>query len=463
MNNSQDAIAKSCHERQLSDESHSSSLSDCHDYEPQLEFDDTELETDIGKEEPTLDYLESPVSDGTIEENFEEELGIAAEAAEEVREAEEEDDFADIAKHGVVEVAGDDNYGRKVIVVSACKLPSTANFKHDRFLRYLMYTLDQYVENDYSLVYFHHGLNSKNKPSLGWLWQAYKAFDRKYKKNLKALFLVHPSGFIKFVYQIFRPAISVKFGRKIMYVNYLYELRQHLIMDQLYIPEAVLAYDKQLMSKNPRLPSPQSVMTFHMPLDTQQFNVSLQFLKEHNSGDVIPNVVKRCVEYLQSPDVLETEGLFRRSANIVVVKEVKNAFNGGLEVDFVQLGDPHIAAVLLKLFLRELQDPLLTFDLYGDIIGFQSLSKIEKAEVSRALILQRLPEDNYILLKYIVEFLVKVIERSDLNKMNASNLAILFGPNLVWSQRDQTTLSSMGPINYFTEYLLTHYDNIFTK
>lgn len=73
--------------------------------------------------------------------------------------------------------------------------------------RYLTHTLDMFVEQDYSLVYFHYGLTSKNKPPLSWLWQAYKAFDRKYKKNLKALYLVHPTNFIRIVWQIFKPAI----------------------------------------------------------------------------------------------------------------------------------------------------------------------------------------------------------------------------------------------------------------
>ena len=45
--------------------------------------------------------------------------------------------------------------------------------------RYLKHTLDQYVENDYTLVYFHHGLNSSNKPTFRWLRQAYREFDRK--------------------------------------------------------------------------------------------------------------------------------------------------------------------------------------------------------------------------------------------------------------------------------------------
>lgn len=68
--------------------------------------------------------------------------------------------------------------------------------------------------------------------------------------------------------------------------------------------------------------------------------------------------------------VLETEGIFRRSANVVVIKELQNRCNQGLPVDFQ--GDPHIAAVLLKTFLRELDEPLMTYDLYDEITQFQS-------------------------------------------------------------------------------------------
>lgn len=47
------------------------------------------------------------------------------------------------------------------------------------FFRYLKGTLDQYVESDYTLIYFHHGLTSENKPSLSWVRDAYREFDRK--------------------------------------------------------------------------------------------------------------------------------------------------------------------------------------------------------------------------------------------------------------------------------------------
>uniref|UniRef100_A0A8C9LYN3 CRAL-TRIO domain-containing protein n=1 Tax=Piliocolobus tephrosceles TaxID=591936 RepID=A0A8C9LYN3_9PRIM len=76
--------------------------------------------------------------------------------------------FYDVARHGILQVAGRAPAGQ-----------STGLWVGWPSFRYLKYTLDQYVENDYTIVYFHYGLNSRNKPSLGWLQSAYKEFDRK--------------------------------------------------------------------------------------------------------------------------------------------------------------------------------------------------------------------------------------------------------------------------------------------
>lgn len=67
---------------------------------------------------------------------------------------------------------------------------------------------------------------------------------------------------------------------------------------------------------------------------------------------------------------LETEGIFRRSANVGVIRKLQHDCNQGLQADFK--GDPHIAAVLLKTFLHELDEPLMTYELYDEITQFQS-------------------------------------------------------------------------------------------
>lgn len=88
----------------------------------------------------SYDYLESPVSDGTIEENFEEELVDAPTGYDSLTYQygdEDYDAFSDVAKYGIVEVFGDDTAGRRIIVVSACKLPPSKDLDHSKLLRYV--------------------------------------------------------------------------------------------------------------------------------------------------------------------------------------------------------------------------------------------------------------------------------------------------------------------------------------
>ncbi|KAM5333488.1 rho GTPase-activating protein 8 isoform 1-T1 [Glossophaga mutica] len=368
--------------------------------------------------------------------------------------------FYDVARHGILQVAGEDHVGRRVVSFSCCRLPPVHELNHRRLLEYLKYTLDQHVESDYILVYFHYGLSSRNKPSLHWLQSAYREFDRKYKKNLKALYVVHPTNFIKVLWNVFKPLISHKFGKKVTYFNYLSELRVHLKCDQLAIPPEVVRYDEKLRSLRTGVPLPPAkTPPPRPPLPTQQFGVSLQYLKDKNQGELIPPVLRFTVTYLREKG-LRTEGLFRRSASVQTVREIQRLYNQGKPVNFDDYGDAHIPAVILKTFLRELPQPLLTFKAYEQILGITSVESSLRVTRCRQ-ILQSLPEHNYAVLKYLMGFLHEVSRESIFNKMNSSNLACVFGLNLIWPSQGAAALSALVPLNLFTELLIEHHGKVF--
>lgn len=50
--------------------------------------------------------------------------------------------------------------------------------------------MEEFVQNDYIIAYFHQGMKDNNKPSLQFLWNSYKELDRSFKKNLKKLYVV---------------------------------------------------------------------------------------------------------------------------------------------------------------------------------------------------------------------------------------------------------------------------------
>ena len=133
---------------------------------------------------------------------------------------------------------------------------------------------------------------------------------------------------------------------------------------------------------------------------------------------------------------------------------------------FVPSTDVHLAAVLIKTFLRELEEPLIPYALYEEVLAMHSLSKPQRLSSCKALVLEKLPEDNYLVLKFLVNFLAQVMERSDLNKMTAGNLAVVFGPNLCRPPvggAQQISLTSMQAVNVFVETLLTHHSAVILK
>lgn len=368
--------------------------------------------------------------------------------------------FYDVARHGILQVAGHDRLGRRVVTFSCCRMPPSHQLNHQRLLEYLKFTLDQYVENDYTIVYFHYGLNSQNKPSLSWLQSAYKEFDRKYRKNLKALYVVHPTSLLKVLWSVFKPLISHKFGKKVMYFNYLSELHEHLPSDQLPVPPEVVRYDQQLQSLHKgQPPPPAKTPPPRPPLPTQQFGVSLQYLRDKNHGDLIPPVLRFTVTYLREKG-LRTEGLFRRSASVQTVREVQRLYNQGKPVNFDDYGDVHVPAVVLKTFLRELPQPLLTFEAYEQILDITNVESSLRVTRCRQ-ILQGLPRHNYAVLSYLMGFLHAVSRESLFNKMNSSSLACVFGLNLIWPSQGASSLNALVPLNLFTELLIEYYQTVF--
>ena len=98
----------------------------------------------------------------------------------------------------------------------------------------------------------------------------------------------------------------------------------------------------------------------------------------------LPAVVYRCLEYLESKDAPSEEGIFRMSGSNVVIKGLKKRFNAEGDFDFLGPDEPYFdvhVASLLKLYLRELPQPVLTRELHLEfiaVLGKEYLSKFHK-------------------------------------------------------------------------------------
>ncbi|XP_035380056.1 rho GTPase-activating protein 17b isoform X5 [Electrophorus electricus] len=160
-------------------------------------------------------------------------------------------------------------------------------------------------------------------------------------------------------------------------------------------------------------------------------------LEEHlkRSGREIALPIEACVMMLLETGMRE-EGLFRIAAGASKLKKLKAALDCSTSQLEEFYSDPHAVAGALKSYLRELPEPLMTFQLYDDWIQASSVSDPDKRLQALWVICDRLPKANKANLRYLVKFLAKLAQESEVNKMTPSNIAIVLGPNLLWAKTE---------------------------
>ncbi|XP_004589580.2 SH3 domain-binding protein 1 [Ochotona princeps] len=198
------------------------------------------------------------------------------------------------------------------------------------------------------------------------------------------------------------------------------------------------------------------------------YGVSLQaHLQELGRDIALP--IEACVLMLLSEGMKE-EGLFRLAAGASVLKRLKQTMAsdpGSLE-EFSC--DPHAVAGALKSYLRELPEPLMTFDLYDDWLRAASLKEPGARLEALQEVCSRLPPDNLSNLRYLMKFLARLAEEQEVNKMTPSNIAIVLGPNLLWppekegdqAHLDAASVSSIQVVGV-VEVLIQNADTLFPE
>ncbi|KAF7236403.1 Caytaxin [Varanus komodoensis] len=136
-----------------------------------------------------------------------------------------------------------------IIVFAACYLPDSNlpeyHYIMENLFLYVISSLELLVAEDYMIVYLNGATPRRRMPGIGWLKKCYQMIDRRLRKNLKALIIVHPSWFIRTVLAISRPFISVKFISKIQYIHTLEELARSIPMQHVQIPDCILQFEEE--------------------------------------------------------------------------------------------------------------------------------------------------------------------------------------------------------------------------
>ncbi|XP_045408875.1 SH3 domain-binding protein 1 isoform X1 [Lemur catta] len=199
---------------------------------------------------------------------------------------------------------------------------------------------------------------------------------------------------------------------------------------------------------------------------SKMYGVSLgTHLQELGLDIALP--IEACVMMLLSEGMKE-EGLFRLAAGASVLKRLKQTMASNPRSLEEFCSDPHAVAGALKSYLRELPEPLMTFDLYDDWMQAASLKEPGARLQALQEVCSHLPPENLSNLRYLMKFLARLAEEQEVNKMTPSNIAIVLGPNLLWppekegdqAQLDAASVSSIQVVGV-VEALIQSADTLF--
>ncbi|XP_028599483.2 rho GTPase-activating protein 24 isoform X1 [Podarcis muralis] len=197
----------------------------------------------------------------------------------------------------------------------------------------------------------------------------------------------------------------------------------------------------------------------------QKLEDTVRYEKRYGNH-LAPMLVEQCVDFIRLRGLKE-EGLFRLPGQANLVKELQDAFDCGEKPLFDRNTDVHTVASLLKLYLRELPEPVIPYAKYEDFLACAKLLSKEEETGLNELVKQvkSLPPVNFNLLKYICRFLDEVQSYSGVNKMSVQNLATVFGPNILRPKVEDplTIMEGTVVVQQLMSMMISEHELLFPK
>ena len=352
--------------------------------------------------------------------------------------------------------------GRPVFILNAAAFPDAFEVDYDSLLSYVLDRLPKEDEllsgTEYEIVFFAGGqpdgatTEKKTGPGVGWYIRAYEVLSRALRKKLQKLYIVHPRTWVRVLLGAFGTIVSPKFRRKLVHVNTLTGLAQYIPVEQLLIPPSVYVQDRRVKPE------------IYVPYATgrRTFGARHPLPKNIDTGETrLPRVLRETTAFMLMGENVNTEGLFRIPPNAVLSSVLKEAYDRGQRwivwkergatlvepgldqrlLDYVRLEDAypvHQAAALIKMWYRELREPIFPESIYDELKGKYEGPNVQvSAEDLVDLLLpqsERSPlsaTSRAILTRHLLPLLSEVAAHETSNKMNSENLAIVFSMCMV--------------------------------
>ncbi|XP_053322516.1 rho GTPase-activating protein 12 isoform X11 [Spea bombifrons] len=178
----------------------------------------------------------------------------------------------------------------------------------------------------------------------------------------------------------------------------------------------------------------------------------------------VPNFVKLCIDHVEEHG-LQVDGLYRVSGNLAVIQKLRFAVTHDEKLDLndSKWEDIHVITGALKMFFRELPEPLFTYNYFNDFVDAIKQEPKLRVQAVKDLIKQ-LPKPNQDTMQALFKHLKHVVETGGKNRMTYQSLAIVFGPTLLKPEKETGNIAIHTVYqNQIVELILLEYNTIFGR
>ncbi|XP_039999496.1 rho GTPase-activating protein 12-like isoform X19 [Xiphias gladius] len=196
----------------------------------------------------------------------------------------------------------------------------------------------------------------------------------------------------------------------------------------------------------------------------QVFGCSLSSLC-HRENSTVPGFVKMCIDHVENIGLC-VDGLYRVSGNLAVIQKLRFAVNHDEKVNLAdgKWEDIHVTTGALKMYFRELPEPLFTYALFHDFVSAIKIADYKHRVQSIKELVRQLPKPNHDTMQTLFKHLRKVIDHGEENRMTTQSVAIVFGPTLLRPETETWNMAvHMVYQNQIVELILLEYENIFGR
>ncbi|XP_034743577.1 rho GTPase-activating protein 12-like isoform X9 [Etheostoma cragini] len=196
----------------------------------------------------------------------------------------------------------------------------------------------------------------------------------------------------------------------------------------------------------------------------QVFGCSLSSLCQRENVTV-PTFVKMCIDHVENTGLC-VDGLYRVSGNLAIIQKLRFAVNHDEKVNLMddKWEDIHVTTGALKMYFRELPEPLFTYALFHDFVGAIKVPDYKQRVQAIKDLIKQLPKPNHDTMQALFKHLRKVIDHGEENRMTTQSVAIVFGPTLLRPETETWNIAvHMVYQNQIVELILLEYENIFGR